>query len=143
MRLLLSVTSVLVCLVFLAGCPSSSTTPPKPSVLGKWATSTLPEGASTREAWTFLDSGEWQFSGPMKLAGQFLTAEIEGKKQILNLTGSGTWELNGDRLSLAMTQTNVPSLNSDPIEMKVVSLGEKKLVVQQQDGQSLTFFRVE
>jgi hypothetical protein len=90
----------------------------------------------------FLESGEYQYNSPLLLFGNPVTAKVEGKDVAARLIASGTWELNGDRLSVRITQTNQSSLKFDgPTDYKVIESTDKKLVLKPEDGELLALFR--
>jgi hypothetical protein len=94
----------------------------------------------------FLESGEFQYSSPLKLFGKPVTAKVEGKDVAARLIASGAWELEGDRLRVRITQTNQPSVEvNEPWEYQVTSITDKKLVLkgQGEDGQLVALFREE
>ena len=141
--------------VLSAGCQGSPGTPPKPGgsdqptksvILGRWTTSTAPEMASSRTTMAFLESGEYQFNSPLLLFGKPVSAKVEGKEVAARLIASGTWDLEGDRLRVRITQTNQPSAKFDtPWEYQVISSTDKKLVLQHQGGKGelVAMFREE
>jgi hypothetical protein len=100
------------CSLLLAGCRGSSGTPGKPagvgrdaaaSIVGKWASSTSPQAASSRTTMAFLESGEYQYNSPMILFGKPVTADVEGKEVAARVIMSGLWELDGDQLRVRIT----------------------------------------
>jgi hypothetical protein len=137
----------------LAGCqgstgtsskPEGSGQPAKPSILGRWTTSTSPEMASSRTTMAFLESGELQYNSPLVLFGKPVTAKVEEKEVAARLIASGAWELDGDRLRVRITQTNQPSVRFDePWEYKVISSTDKKLVLEKPGGEIVALFREE
>jgi hypothetical protein len=91
----------------------------------------------------FLESGEYQLNTPLQLLGKTVTAEVEGKEQVVRLIGSGTWELEGDRLRVRITQTNQPGVKfEEPWEYKVTNSTAKKLVLDK-GGEIIALFRDE
>jgi hypothetical protein len=135
----------------LVGCAGSTSRPSnggvsgneaKPSLLGKWSSSTSPDLAVSATSMKFLVSGEWQFSGPLLIGGKPATAKIDGKDQPVPLTASGTWELKDDQLGVSITQTNVPSFKAEPWTYKVVEVTDRKLVLDK-EGEKTTLFRIE
>jgi len=145
MRTLISAVLALGCSVLLASC-SGARERAKPSILGRWTTSTSPELASTRTTMAFLESGEYQYNSPLLFLGKPVTAKVEGKEVAARLSASGTWELDGDRLRVRITQTNQPSAKFDkPWEYQVISSTDKKLVLQLQGekGELVALFREE
>jgi hypothetical protein len=94
----------------------------------------------------FLESGEYQYNSPLILFGKPVTATVEGKEVAARLVASGTWELEGDRIRVRITQTNQPSVKFDePLEYKVISSTDKKLVLkgQGEGGELVALFREE
>jgi hypothetical protein len=92
----------------------------------------------------FLESGEYQYNSPLLLFGQPVIAKVEGMQVAARLIASGTWELEGDRLRVRITQTNQPSIKfEEPYEYKIISYTDKKLVVEQRNGEVLALFREE
>jgi hypothetical protein len=92
----------------------------------------------------FLESGEYQVNSPLLLFGKPVTAKVEGKQVHARLIASGSWELEGSRLRVRITQTNQPSVKfEEPYEYKVVSNTDKKLELEQQNGEALALFREE
>jgi hypothetical protein len=78
--------------------------------------------------------------------GKPATVKVEGKEVAARLIASGTWELDGDRLRVRITQTNQPSVKFDePLEYKVISSTDKKLVLEGQGegGEVVALFREE
>jgi hypothetical protein len=142
---------VLACTVSLGGCSGNASQTGKsgPSAtapfLGKWTTSTSPDMASSRTTMAFLESGEFQFASPFYLFGKPVTVKISEKEVAARLNCSGSWELNGDKLRVRITQTNQPSLHVDePWDYKVISSSGKKLELEKQsDGQRVVLFRDE
>jgi len=114
----------------------------KPSIVGKWITSTAPELAANATKMTFLESGECQVSGPLEINGQPAIAKIEGKEQRLPLNASGTWELKGDQLRVHLTQANVPGWKAEPWNYKLLELTDSKLVLEKERGDKFALFRV-
>jgi hypothetical protein len=60
------------------------------------------------------------------------------------LIASGTWELDGDRLHVRITQTNQPSFKfEEPLEYQVISNTDKKLVLKGagEGGELVAMFR--
>jgi hypothetical protein len=155
MRTFVSGLLALGCGLLLAGCqgstgtpskPEGSGQPAKPSILGRWTTSTSPEMALSRTTMAFLESGEYQYNSPLMLFGKPVTVKVEGKEVAARLIASGTWELDGDRLRVRITQTNQPSVKfPEPVEYQVISHTDKKLVLQGQGegGELLAMFREE
>jgi hypothetical protein len=153
MRLFAPPVVALGCSLLLAGCRGSSGTAAKPegsggaamaSIVGKWATSTSPEAASSRMTMAFLESGEYQSNSPLLLFGKLFTAKVEGKEVAARLIASGIWELDGDRLRVRITQVNQPSIKfEEPWKFKVISSTGKKLVLERQDGEIVALFREE
>jgi hypothetical protein len=155
MRTFVSAVFAVCCSALLASCQGSSGTPSKaegsdqpakPSILGRWTTSTSPEMASSRTSMAFLESGEYQYSSPLLLFGKPVTAKVEGKDVRARLIASGTWQLDGDRLHVRIMQTNQPSVKFDePQEYKVISSTDKKLVLkgQGEGGELVAMFREE
>jgi hypothetical protein len=90
----------------------------------------------------FLESGEWQFSGPLLIGGQPVTAKIDGKEQPVPFTASGTWELKDDQLRVSITQANVPSFKAEPWTYKVVEVTASRLVLDK-GGEKTILFRVD
>ncbi len=141
------------CSLLLAGCRGSSGTPARPaeagraavaSIVGKWVTSTSPEAASSRTTIAFLESGEYQYNPPMILFGKPVTAKVEGKEVAARVIMSGLWELDGDRLSVRITEINQPSIKvEEPWKYKVVSSTGKKLVLEKPAGEIVALFREE
>ena len=139
--------------LLLAGCQSSPSTSPKPGgsdqptksvILGRWTTSTAPEMASSRTTMAFLESGEYQFNSPLLLFGKPVSAKVEGKEVAARLIASGTWDLEGDRLRVRITQTNQSAVKvEEPWEYKVISNTDKKLVLEKPDGEIVALFRQE
>ena len=92
----------------------------------------------------FLESGEYQVNSPLLLFGKPVTAKVEGKEAPARLIASGSWELEGNRLRVRITQTNQPSIKfEEPYEYKVISNTDKKLELEQQNGEVLALFREE
>jgi hypothetical protein len=155
MRTFVSVVVALGCGLLFAGCQGSTGTPSKAggsdrpakaSILGRWTTSTSPEMASSRTTMAFLESGEYQYNSPLMVFGKPATVKVEGKEVAARLIASGTWELDGDRLRVRITQTNQPSVKFDePLEYKVISSTDKKLVLEGQGegGEVVALFREE
>ena len=139
--------------VLSAGCQGSPGTPPKPGgsdqptksvILGRWTTSTAPEMASSRTTMAFLESGEYQFNSPLLLFGKPVSAKVEGKEVAARLIASGTWDLEGDRLRVRITQTNQSAVKvEEPWEYKVISNTDKKLVLEKPGGEIVALFRHE
>ena len=137
----------------LTGCRGSSGIPARPegsgrpavaSIVGKWASSTSPEAASSRTTMAFLESGEYQYNSPMILFGKPVTAKIEGKEAAARVILSGLWELDGDRLRVRITEVNQPSIKfEEPWKYKVISSTGKKLVLEKEDGEIVALFREE
>src|SRR5262249_28088179 len=155
MRTMVFAVIALGCSVLLGGChgstgnaskPDGSSQPTKPSILGRWTTSTSPEMVPSRTTMAFLESGEYQYNSPLLLFGKPVTAKVEGKEVAARLIASGTWELDGDRLRVRITQTNQPSVKFDePLEYQVISNTDKKLVLkgQGEGGELVAMFREE
>jgi hypothetical protein len=102
--------------------------------------------ASSRTTMAFLESGEYQYNSPLMVFGKPATVKVEGKEVAARLIASGTWELDGDRLRVRITQTNQPSVKFDePLEYKVISSTDKKLVLEGQGegGEVVALFREE
>jgi hypothetical protein len=92
----------------------------------------------------FLESGEYQFNSPLLLFGKPVTAKVEGKEVPARLIASGSWELEGNRLRVRITQTNQPSVKfEEPYEYKVISNTDRKLELEQQNREVLALFREE
>jgi hypothetical protein len=92
----------------------------------------------------FLESGEYQLNTQLQLFGKPVTVNVEGKEVPARLVASGTWEVEGTRLRVRITQTNQPSVKfEEPYEYKVISNTAKKLELQQQNGEVLALFREE
>jgi hypothetical protein len=91
----------------------------------------------------FLESGEYQLNTPLQLLGKTVTAKVEGKEHVVRLIGSGTWELEGDRLRVRITQTNQPSVTfEEPWAYQVTDSTAKKLVLDK-GGEIIALFRDE
>jgi hypothetical protein len=91
-------------------------------ILGKWTTSTSPEMNSSRVTFVFLDSGEFQYGSPLSLFGKPATVKISEKEIAVRLNCTGTWELNGDKLRVRITQSNQSSMHIDePWDYKIIS----------------------
>jgi hypothetical protein len=141
------------CSLVLAGCRGSSGIPAKPegasraavsSIVGKWATSTAPEAALSRTSMAFLESGEYQYNSPMILFGKPVTVKVEGTEVTARVIMSGLWELDGDQLTVRITEINQPSISiKAPWKYKVVSSTGKKLVLEKPDGEIVALFREE
>jgi hypothetical protein len=92
----------------------------------------------------FLESGEYQLNTQLLLFGKPATAKVEGKEVPVRLVASGTWEMAGNRVRVRITQTNQPSVKfEEPYEYKVISHTDKKLELEQQNGEVLALFREE
>jgi hypothetical protein len=92
----------------------------------------------------FLDSGEYQVNSPLLLFGKPVTAKVEGKEVPARLIASGSWELEGNRIRVRISQTNQPNVKfEEPFEYKVLSNTNKKLELEQQNGEILALFREE
>ena len=92
----------------------------------------------------FLESGEYQFNSPLLLFGKPVTAKVEGKEVPARLIASGSWDLEGNRLRVRITQTNQPSVKfEEPYEYKVISNTDRKLELEQQNREVLALFREE
>jgi hypothetical protein len=114
----------------------------KQAVFGTWSTSTSPEMATNRTTMAFLESGEFQLNSLLLLFGKPVTAKVEEKEVAARFIASGTWELEGDRLWVRITQTNQPNFKvEEPWEYKVISSTDKKLVLEKQGGEIVALFR--
>jgi hypothetical protein len=90
----------------------------------------------------FLESGEYQVNSPLLLFGMPVTAKVEGKEVRARLIAIGSWELEGNRLRVRIMQTNQPSVKfEEQYEYKVISNTDKKLELEQQNGEVLALFR--
>jgi hypothetical protein len=151
MKSIISPFVALACAVLLAGCSGNPSQPGKPTpsgsaqILGKWTTSTAPEMKSSRQTWVFLESGEYQYGSPLYLFGKPVTAKISEKEVAARLNCTGTWELNGDKLRVRITQSNQSSMHFDePWDYKIISSSDKKLELEKEpDSQRVVLFREE
>ena len=93
----------------------------------------------------FLESGEVQVRGQYELFGKPVTVKISEKEVAARLNCSGTWELNGDKIQIRITQTNQPGVHFDaPWAYKILSSSDKKLELETEpEGQRLVLFRDE
>jgi hypothetical protein len=111
-------------------------------LVGTWSTSTLPELASSASTFNFLDSGEFQFRGPMRIPGQIATGEIDGKKQVVQFVGSGPWELDGSVIRFRFTDSNIPNFQAESRPNRIIELTDRRLVLD--DGQDVrAYFRTD
>jgi hypothetical protein len=122
--------------------PLASEKPLRARVVGKWATSTNPEMAATATTISFLESGEYQATGLFQVGGQPLLMEKDGKKVLISITLSGTWDLDGDTIRVRITQTSLPGGQFAPFTYKVREAGEKRLLMDK-DDEEVAVFRVE
>jgi hypothetical protein len=98
--------------------------------------------ATSRTTMAFLESGEFQYNALLLLFGKPVTAKVEGKEESARFIASGTWELEGERLWVRITQTNQPNVKvEEPWEYRVISSTDKKLVLEKQGGEIVALFR--
>ena len=100
---------------------------------------------ASRTTMVFLESGEYQYDSPFYLFGKPVTVKLSEKEVAARLSCSGTWELNGDKLRVRITQTSQPSVHVDePWDYKIISSSDKKLEFEKEpDGQRVVLFREE
>jgi hypothetical protein len=117
----------------------SADKPLRETLLGMWTTSTAPEQQESATTLRFLDSGEFHSSAIVRVNGQPLTAEIDGKKQIVRTALTGTWDLEGDTIHVRITQSSIGA-DFKPFDYKVINATDKRLRLDK-DGEILAFFR--
>jgi hypothetical protein len=100
--------------------------------------------ASDRVTMTFLESGEYQYGGPLLLFGKRVTGTVDGKEVAARLNASGVWDVKGDRLRARITQTDQQSISfEEPWDYKILNIDRKKLILETEDGKVVALFRLE
>ncbi len=89
-----------------------------------------------------LESGEYQVSGPLTIAGEPVVIDVDGKQEIARFNGSGTWELNGDELQVVITTTTLQGFSSEPMTSKVLEINRNKLALRENDA-TRVYFRLQ
>ncbi|MBI3865743.1 MAG: hypothetical protein HY290_28040 [Planctomycetia bacterium] len=84
----------------------------RPQIVGHWTTNPDPEMWRTAISFAFLESGRYEQSQLVLIAGMALMTERDGKKSLASSTVEGTWELVGDEIRVRATQ----STDHDSIE---------------------------
>lgn len=144
--------TLLACLLSLPGCSRSSNQSTneesqsglsqKQLLIGNWSTTTSSEMAQTAWNLKFLESGEYQVSGPLSLGSETVVVEVNGKQEIARFIGSGTWELNGDELQVVINTSNLQDFSSEPMTSKVLEINRNKLALQENDA-TRVYFRLQ
>lgn len=117
--------------------PVAATTRSK--ILGRWTTSTAAEMAGSATVINFLDSGEYQASGPLIIQGRTVTVKKNGKQESVPVNLTGTWDLDGDQIKVKITQVNIQA-EFQPFAYKIRDVTEKRLLLDR-DGKELALFR--
>jgi hypothetical protein len=123
--------------VVIVGCSAGS----KPTLIGKWATTTAPDQADTAETLVFLESGEWQQKFIFTLPPGMVNAKTGEPFKPRPVSLGGSWKVEGDKLHLQCAHSSVPEIKFDQSDLHIKELTANKLVLEEK-GKTTFFFRV-